>query len=81
MCGVHQYGAATQHRGTVLYIIEPQSAPPTGSRVIWHIGTVSDKEHPTFIIYIMPKFPVNLSTVIWEFMRKLTGKLVIQGFS
>ena len=76
MCGVHQYGAATQHRG-----MGPQSAPPTGSRVIWHIGTVSEKENPTFILYIMSKFPVNLSTVIWEFMRKLTGKLVIQGFS
>ena len=73
-----QHSTAVQY---CIHIIEPQSAPPTGSRVIWHIGTVPEKENPTFILYIMSKFPVNLSTVIWEFMRKLTGELVIQGFS
>ena len=75
MCGVHQYGAATQHRGTVLYTYNRAPKCPTDGQ------SVPEKENPTFILYIMSKFPVNLSTVIWEFMRKLTGELVIQGFS
>ena len=50
-----QHSTAVQY---CIHIIEPHSAPPTGSRVIWHIGTVPEKENPT---YFYPLYHVKVS--------------------